>query len=88
MIRIVNESEQQKRIIPMEDMKPLQVGRINDKDCTRYNGFIVMRTASFDKFEVMDLSNPGANDCWSGSSTLLVELLPPGEKITLELYNE
>lgn len=88
MIRIVNESEQQKRIIPMEDMKPLQVGRIYDKDCTEYNGHFVMRTASTSKFEVMSLSHPGADTCWSGSPTLLVELLPPGEKITLELYNE
>ena len=88
MIRIVNESEQQKRIIPMVDMRPLQVGRINDRSHPEYYGFIVMRTASIDKFEVMNLAGPHINGCWIDTPGLYVELLPPGEKITLELYNE
>lgn len=46
-------------------------------------GHIVMRTASKDKFEVMDLSCAGADKCWTGGCSLKVQLLSGGESVTL-----
>jgi hypothetical protein len=43
-------------VISMGNMKPLQIGVIVSDP---YNGHIVMRTASTDRFELMDLTNPG-----------------------------
>ena len=73
-------------IIPMSEMKPLDIGRIIHSLYDKYEGKLVMRTASTTYFEVMDLANPGEDQCWSGGqSDIKVQLLNPGEKITLEV---
>lgn len=89
MIKIVEgkPQEEQERIVLMAGMKPLQFGRIISND---YRNHVVMRTASINHFEVMDLSNPGADECWTGANieSIYVELSKPGEKIALEIFNE
>ena len=82
MIKVIDKSN----VILMDDMKPLQIGTIvNGPSC--YNGDIVMRTASTDKFEVMDLTVPGEDGCWTSFTDLEVKLLPIGQKVTIELSN-
>lgn len=88
MLRIIEEPKEEKpRIIEMKDMKPLQVGRIISAE---WNGHIVFRTSSTSHFEVMDLSNPFEDSDFDmgAAADWKVELLPPGEKITIELFNE
>lgn len=86
MLRIKDKnSEEDEKIVEMLDMKPLQIDTYDDGSKVMY----VMRTASTSKFEVMDLSDPGADLCWTNVSRgCEVRLLAPGEKIMLELYNE
>jgi hypothetical protein len=68
--------------IPMREMEPCQIAIIDD---TEWNGYIVMRTESLDKFEVMNLSHPWPGGCWDDGSAMLVRPLPKGSKITLEV---
>jgi len=49
-------------IIPMEKMKPLEIGRIVNDGILKNT--IVMRTASSIQFEVINLTNPGKDACW------------------------
>ena len=86
MIKIIK-TEAQGTPVKMCDMKPFEVGVIEDTD-TCENGSIVMRTASRDKFEVMILSSPGLDRCWTHKTDVNVRLLAPGKKIIIELYNE
>lgn len=82
MFKLITEKES-KKTIPMPEMKPLQIGRIKSgEECLED---IVMRTASLDKFEVMDLSCPGKDSCWESPNSIDVELLPVGSRITLEV---
>jgi hypothetical protein len=72
----------------MKDMKPLQVGTIVGND-GNHNIYLVMRTSSEDYPQVMNLSYPGWGKNWNHClPALKVKLLPPGEKIIVELYNE
>jgi len=66
--------------INMNDMRPYDIGTV--VSVGDYNGQMVMRTASRENFEVMNISNPGANKCWS-SSTLMVEPLKSGTKVIM-----
>jgi len=75
----------QMKTIKMCELKPLQMARVspntvNPESC---NNHIVMRTASIDKVEVMDLTSPGPNECWTGEPSLMVELLPDGFEVKL-----
>jgi len=65
----------------MRNMPPLSVAKILYNE---YVGHIVMRTSSYDKFEVMDLTNPGEDRCWTSRNTLWVEILDLDE-ITINL---
>lgn len=85
MIKVVSGTGNNNRRIKMIDMQPLGVGRIANG---YYKGCIVMRTASSDNFEVMDLTESRVDGCWTCASTIEVELLPVGEKIVLEIFNE
>jgi len=49
------------------------------------NGIVVMRTASRNTFEVMNVSSLGSGECWGIESTIEVRKLYPGEKYLLEL---
>jgi len=86
MIKIVN-SENSRDIdtIPMNQMKPLQVAEIVRG--TTHKGDIVMRTASEDTFEVMNLTRPGPDVCWNAvSDSVIVQLIK--YSITIEIFNE
>tara|TARA_R110000822_G_scaffold35050_2_gene98995 strand:+ start:1330 stop:1596 length:267 start_codon:yes stop_codon:yes gene_type:complete len=73
-----------KKTIKVEDMLPMQIGIVCDNVANLYNGDIVMRTQSQKKFEVMNLSNPEIDGCWSGSvSGFSVKLLGRNHTITL-----
>ncbi len=74
--------------IDMCDMAPLDVGRITDCETNHYSGHIVLRTANRERFEVMDLTQPGPGMCWDDSNgTMKVRLLEPGEAIAIKLFN-
>jgi hypothetical protein len=59
------------KLIPMADMKPCQVGIVRGG---HYDGHVVMRTASSENFEFMDMSN-FVIDCWDISSFWSVEIV-------------
>ena len=82
MIKLVKE---ERKTILMEEMKPLQVGKIVLD--TKYGDRIVMRTSSTSHFEVMDLSNPGEDVCWTSDTGLQVELFSSHEKVVFEIFN-
>ena len=83
MFKVVEEDEGYSRIIPMNMMKPLDIGRLIDDP---YEGHIVMRTASDQCPEVMDLTDPHSGSCWSGVlPNTKVKLLPSGTRIILEV---
>lgn len=64
-------------VTTMGMMAPCDIGITDD-------GTIVMRTAAVDKFEVMDLSDPGPNRCWCDIMMVTpVRLFPRGSEITL-----
>ena len=69
-------------ILTMADLKPCQLAVVVEDN--NYRGTIVMRTASISQFEVMDLSNPGEDNCWTGKGNWMrLRLLPKGTKVTL-----
>lgn len=69
--------------IPMNEMKPCQIGIIISSYDNKYNSTLVMRTASTNNFEIMDLTHPGTDSCWSKGVSLRVQLLQKGDSITL-----
>ena len=68
---------------PMYEMQPLEVCVV--VDTTDYKSHIVMRTASVEKFEVIDLTTPRPSCCWTLNVPITVRELYPGETYTLEL---
>lgn len=81
MIEVSIEKPERTTIL-MSDMMPFDIGVI-DHPGSMSDGHVVMRTASYEHFEVMDLSNPGEDSCWDENSTLRVRLLPAGTRVTL-----
>ena len=81
-MKTVHHNDRDDRVIRMMDMEPLQLGVIvDDFNC---NNTVVMRTASRDKIEIIDLSEPEANGCWTiKACPLMVRLFAKGESITL-----
>ncbi len=80
-------------LISMADMWPLQIGRVIKAKYlyAPYIGCIVMRTASEEKFEIMNLSDPGPTKCWSTHpepDAYLVQLLPPDTRIELTITED
>jgi len=86
MIKLIDSTPEVNKIIPMRDMKPLEVGVIYDVNSS-HNGHYVMRTESVLHHEVMNLTNPVGGNCWSKENELKVRLLGPGESITIKLSN-
>ena len=68
------------KTINMGNMKTLDIGRIRGGE---YEGHVVMRTASTDKFEVMNMTESRTDVCWTKHNTLQVELFKSGEAITI-----
>jgi hypothetical protein len=72
-------------LIGIGELKPCEIAVIVDRSCD-YFGEIVMRTSSDSKFEVMSLSKPGENKCWTYPSIqakIMVKKLKKGDEITL-----
>ena len=67
---------------PMYQMQPLEVCVVVSSD---YTGNVVMRTASSNHFEVMNLTKSVKDGCWRHDPNLQVRELYPGETYTLEL---
>ena len=67
MIRIKEKGYRGINVIPMGDMKPLQVGIICDVD-ESHDGQYVMRTASEMHSEVLNLSRAKVHSCWTDLS--------------------
>jgi len=86
MIRILEEDILSRDKIKMADMKPLQIASLVICNEEEY----VMRTASINFFEVMNLSQPKARNCYSleDSKDLEVELLNPNETIVIGISND
>jgi hypothetical protein len=49
--------------IPMLQLKPCQIAVVTDEN-QEYYGHLVMRTASMEQFEVMDLTEFQEGECW------------------------
>jgi hypothetical protein len=86
-IKLVTESEktEQDDIILMNEMKPLEVCVVMGGP---YTGHIVIRTASSNNFEVMDLTESDIDSAWCGDAYIKVQKvrrLRKGEKYLLEL---
>lgn len=74
--------------INMGDMQPYDIGVIVKAQNSEHRlGRIVMRTASENSFEVMDLSKPQFGGCWTSDCDLSyrVRLFPPGHQVILEV---
>ena len=80
---------QNEAIVKMYHMKPLQVGRIVCNGNDMRNNHLVMRTASTEKFEVIDLSEYREGACWTNPGVDHdVKLLRPDEEVTITLKND
>lgn len=89
MIEIKDTKTNSARIVKMGRMNPLQVGVIVEGEAMPEQvGCYVMRTASSEDFEVINLSNPGTDKCWNFRSPIEVRLLGEGESVTLTLRNK
>lgn len=83
MFKIHTTAQDDPTYISMKDLKPLQLAKVVEGE---YEGHIVMRTACTEPTEVMDLSDPTEDSCWTGDIPYYeVELLPKGTIITLEV---
>jgi len=71
--------------IRMDELEPFQMAIIvGDEGC--YEGNIVMRTQSSYTKEIMNLSNPEPDRCWSGTMSLKVR--PVTAEITIKINGE
>lgn len=87
MIRIIKEKKDYKdRPIKMSELKPLQAGIVLGEGSSQ-DGHLVMRTACYMDFEVMDLTEPYPDSCWDlqRAREYTVRLLKPGETYLLEI---
>ena len=75
-------------IIFMCDMQALEVGVIVD-EFDHSTGHTIMRTASMEHFEVMDLTDLRPSSCWtSGKCKIKVKLFNSSDEITLGVSND
>ena len=84
MIKLISKQDLQPaaKTKPMYKMRPLEVCVVVSSD---YTGNVVMRTASSNHFEVMNLTKSVKDGCWRHDPNLQVRELYPGETYTLEL---
>ena len=86
MFKVIVEHSVKEKVLTMADLEPCQMAVVTEEH--RYHGAIVMRTANVDEFEVMDLSDPRRDGCWTSiaqASKIKIKLLPKGTKLTLEV---
>ena len=79
-------SDSTNKTIKMRDMKPCQIGRIVSRT---YNGHIVLKPQGCTDNTVIDLSDFQMDFQFSiHKGDIEIELLPKGEKITVEFSND
>ena len=85
MIKLISKQDTQPaaKTKPMYEMRPLEVCVV--VDTYDYIDHVVMRTASNLHFEVMSLTDPRLDVCWTRDVPITVRELYPGETYTLEL---
>tara|TARA_R110000850_G_scaffold268104_1_gene399348 strand:- start:186 stop:452 length:267 start_codon:yes stop_codon:yes gene_type:complete len=84
MLKVTTNFTEEPTLIKAKDMKPMQIGIVRQESMGDVNGHIVMRTQTSGSFELMDLSRPRPDSCWSiGGPSFMVELLKDGQSITL-----
>ena len=84
-ITIINSKKPRNPLITMAEMKPLQVARIKSGCLSKDEGTIIMRTASLDSFEIMDMTNPGADQYWAVKHESIMVEPTPNATITINL---
>ena len=84
MFKLKVSNNEEDTIIMMEELKPCELAVIVE-DTNGYYGEIVMRTANDNNkhFEVISLSKPGKNCCWTVPTHILVKRLKKGTEVTL-----
>lgn len=86
---ISSEIVKERRIVKMSEMRPCEWGRILESPEPHYKYRLVMRTASIDKFEVMDMTDMRPDGYWDGEPTsTLVELSKNGSKFMFEIVGQ
>lgn len=73
-------------VITGSGLKPLQVAKVISEG--RYQGHMVMRTASRRQFEVMNLTRARPDACWTGHMNLDVLPLAKGDFVKMTVSNE
>jgi len=70
------------KLYTMNEMEPLEIGVICESPHNNGKGHVVLRTASFDKFEVIDLTDPGTDCCWTDRKSLTcIKVFIPKETV-------
>jgi len=90
MIKITGAKDYGK-VITMSEMKTLEIGTICEVPNGIDNkGHLVMRTASTQNFEVMDLTNFGEDHCWSDRQSLtnIKVFIPAQSEFNLTISNK
>lgn len=82
MFKIKVDVSKEDGVIQMKDLEPCEISKIVEYT-NGYYGEIVMRTADTKGFEVMSLSKPGKNRCWTCPVHILVKRLKEGAEVTL-----
>jgi hypothetical protein len=88
MLHLKVNFKEEPKLIQAREMQPMQIGMICDEMAGINEGHIVMRTQSRSKFELMNLSNPKTDRCWTNRPTFMVELLQDGQSITLSYIGD
>lgn len=77
------------KIIAMDEMASLDIGLICESPNDNGKGHIILRTASTDKFEIMDLTDPGVDCCWTRRPDLhdIKVFIPTKTIFTIKISN-
>ena len=72
-------------LITANDLDPGELAQVKDEESPLYNNCIVMRSPETARFVLINLSNIGPDECWSGSCSLKVRKLNSNEVVILEV---
>lgn len=80
---IIAKEKLEPKVKPMSEMEPCEVCVVEEGG--DFYGRVIMRTASVDKFEVMDLYDIGLNNCWQDPDCSILVKPYEGDSITIKL---
>jgi len=77
------------QVSTMDEMKPLEIGVICEAPGNSNKGHLVMRTASTQNFEVINLTDPREDGCWTNRETLtaIKVFIPANSEFHLTISN-